>query len=335
MRPLLALLAVITVGTLSGCPPSSSSDGTSGPYEWITRAPLPIPRTEMSVLAIGSRIYVLGGSSGSTLARVDEYDTATGAWTRKADMRAARRSFVAGVIGGRIYVGPGLSWTDLNTVTAVVSTEVYDPATDTWTELAPCPSVSAAGIGYWGNVFYGGGAVDGRLYAVAVTSSGNFTFEYDPATDAWRTRAPSPLPVFYEFTATVLGGELYAFSSNGFPANGFVASYDPVDDVWITRPGLPGYSHPALVVASGKLYALGGWSWGPMGNPSMSSSSLVHEFDPATGAWTERGSFRTPRERAGAANVGGHLFVIGGDVWSSGTIHDVTPSAVVEEGVPR
>ena len=64
-----------------------------------------------------------------------------GSWADAAGMPTARRSFVAGVIGGRIYAAGGDSNNGGRGVAAVpLSTlEAYDPATNAWAALAQMP----------------------------------------------------------------------------------------------------------------------------------------------------------------------------------------------------
>src|SRR5512140_1859350 len=83
-----SLLAVGCVGIQSsvaadaGADASAQSDASNpnvdgsapGTFAWSTRAPLPLPRTDHGVAAIGGKVYAFGGYSGSMLARIDEYD---------------------------------------------------------------------------------------------------------------------------------------------------------------------------------------------------------------------------------------------------------------------
>src|SRR5207237_10250619 len=89
-----------------------SSDGT-GPgnvaFTWSARSALPLPRTDFGAAVVGANVYALAGFSGSTLARVDEYDPATDTWTRRADMLTPSRHFVAGGGNGQVYFEAGMS----------------------------------------------------------------------------------------------------------------------------------------------------------------------------------------------------------------------------------
>lgn len=275
-------------------------------------------------------MYALAGFSGSTLARVDEYDPATDTWTRRADMLTPRRNFVAGVVNGKIYVAAGMSWTDPNAVTYITATEEYDPATDAWTSKAPCPLATPSNNVY-GNVHYGGGAANGRLYVVEFNtnlSSLTATYEYDPGTDRWTTKAPVPFS-YQEFATTTLGEELYVLASSA--GGGKLAVYDPVGDVWVLRAALPTIALPGLVAANGKVYTVGGVTGDGTLTP-LAVSPAVYEYDPAVDRWAARGDLTVSRHSPAAVDVGSEVFVMGG---SSTTSLFATPVATVEEGTPR
>jgi N-acetylneuraminic acid mutarotase len=79
-------------------------------------------------VAIGTKIYVLGGFAGTTnlpTAQVWSFDTAAKRWARVGPLPGARGGEAAVVLGGRIHVlGGG------NDVSTLASHDVYDPATD-------------------------------------------------------------------------------------------------------------------------------------------------------------------------------------------------------------
>ena len=309
---------------------SPTSDGsTQGVFDWSARAPLSIPRTEVGVAAIGGKFYVMGGYSGSLLARVDEYDPVTDTWQRKADMHAARRDFAVAVIGGKIYITGGMAFTDYNNVQNVASTESYDPATDTWTDHAPAP-LGASGNGVWGNFFSSGAALNGLFYLViynAFNSPITSQYVYDPGTDGWTNRPGGNFGTG-ELGAAALDGILYVIASGGPVAS--VSSYDPNADLWIVRPPVPDTFRASYVAAGGKLYSLGG-DTGTLGEPM--TSDLVEQYDPMTTQWTGAGHMRVAREYAGAAEINGTICVFGGDtvVLAAPSV----PTNAVECGVPR
>ncbi|HJZ88844.1 MAG TPA: hypothetical protein VKN99_26915 [Polyangia bacterium] len=318
-----------TTDGAGGAIDGAASDATSGnpAFSWAIRAPLPIPRTDYGVAVVAGKIYVLGGFSGSVLARVDEYDPNANAWTAKADLPRARRGLAVGVANGKIYATAGTSWTDPNAVTYINDTVEYDPASDRWTARAPFPMAPPFNQ-VLGNDAQGGAAVNDRLYVVEFNSntpSFTSTREYDPGTDSWTNKSPIPFD-WPGFAATALNGRLYVFASYLELMGGRLAYYSPADDLWIIRSSMPQVGNPGFVAANGKLYTLGGRS-GPASG--LGVTDAIYEYDPVTDAWSPRGQLSRPRQSPGAAEVGGHVFVMGGSA------PDGTPLELVEEGIPR
>ena len=93
-------------------------------------------------------------------------------------------------------------------------------------------------------------ALDGKIYVVGGTAQGRWdsplNYEYDPATDHWRERAPLPRGLSH-VGLVGLNGKLYAFG--GFTnivhvgAMNLAYVYDPASDSWkpialLARPGV-------------------------------------------------------------------------------------------------
>jgi N-acetylneuraminic acid mutarotase len=324
-RHRVAGLSVLVLSLFLAC--SGDGTGPSSP-KWTTRAPLPLPRTDHRVVVLGGKLYVLGGYSGSTLARVDEYDPVTDAWTRKADMATARRNFAAGVINGKIYVSAGMSFTDPNGVTYLTTTEEYDPVANTWTTRAPCP-LDPATNNVLGNVSITGGAANGHLYVMVFnTNISGFTktHEYDPGTDTWTTKAPPPFS-YADYTMGTLGPNTLYLLASAAGSSQF-AQYDGVNDTWLIRTGFPG-RWAGLGEANGKLYAAGGVATNSQGEPSGLLAS-VREFDPTANQWIDVAGLSSRRHSVAVAGLNGKLYVIGGS--SALNYYAPVPEATVEEG---
>ncbi len=108
---------------------------------WTTLAPLPEPRYAFSAAFDGQgHIFTFGGgtvdSRTSFSATVNQYDIATNAWSRAADMPIATRDSAA-VLGpdGLIYVIGGRSGSGV-----LDRVLVYDPAGDSWSEETALPA---------------------------------------------------------------------------------------------------------------------------------------------------------------------------------------------------
>jgi RNA polymerase sigma factor (sigma-70 family) len=220
---------------------------------WTRKADMPT-RREPCAVTVDGKIYAIGGLQHGVVVvpTVEVYDPATNRWTRKADMPTAREFHAACVIDGRIYVSGG-SPTHIGGLTGLATVEVYDPATDTWTQVSDMPMArhdhSASVVD--GKVYIIGGADDAviRLWEEGKIDTGrlnelfSIVYVYDPGTDTWTTAA-DPLPTARGgLTAAVVDGKIYAIGGGqGSTKLSRVEEYDP---------GLPG--DITVISPAGKL----------------------------------------------------------------------------------
>lgn len=283
---------------------------------WERRASLPLPRTEHAVVALGGKLYAIGGSTGSDmLARVDVYDPATDTWTRRADLHTARRDFAAAAIDGKIHVAGGMSFSSKGDVTYVRTTEIYDPIIDTWTEVADAP-IGPAVNAVWGNLFVGGGGYGGRLLLLGYrVNNGDepleFSTSYDATKNAWEVDVPAAPWRSAQLDAVTLSGNLFVAASGFYSFFGTeLWAWNAASGEWVKRQGLSSIGRASHAAANGMIFAAGGI------NGDMSRSEvcpLVAAYDPKTDSWAERPNLAVPRAYAGAAEVDGVLYVVGGD----------------------
>ncbi len=181
---------------------------TPGSDSWSRKANLPTPRFGLAAVALRGKIYVLGGSDGTSPSRALEvYNPLTNTWQTKAPMPTARVFLGAAAIGRKIYAVGGSPDCCGDAVTGVL--EIYDTDADRWTTGAPLPvaqQVSAV-AGVDGRVFTFGGFIPGAGVQGA-------TFEYAPTTNTWTARAAMPLArdqapaVVVDDKVHVLGGSV-------------------------------------------------------------------------------------------------------------------------------
>lgn len=300
---------------------------------WRLKAAMPTPRYEFGVAVVNKKLYAIGGSSGSTLSTVEEYDPATDTWTRKADMPTARRKPIVVTVNDKIYAIGGLSYTDPNQITYIQAIEEYDALTDTWVSKgeAPLPPASNTVLG---NQCISGGALNGKIYLFIFNSTlplFTATYEYDPVTETWNEKDPIPFPHSCYAVASI-NNKLYVLSTpfqTAFSVTMGFGEYDPAEDTWIIKSPPVGIHHEfgGLVSLNEKIYAVGGrgdtFSVGPF--------TAVSEYDISTDRWVAKSPMQTARHSLGVASVLGKLYAIGG----SGT-HDLfspTPLSIMEEGV--
>ncbi|MCC6240555.1 MAG: hypothetical protein IT448_09685 [Phycisphaerales bacterium] len=227
-------------------------------WTWEKLPDLPWPICSAGIVAIGSKIYVVGGSQydgngfytqfgpqgeisrvGSRLVELDTADL-TGGWRELAPCPGTPRwSFSASAVNGNIYVFGGGSGNDNATGSygSIVDNWMYNPAGNEWTRLADLP-----------------------------VSSGNF--------------AAGPV-VFNDQYILLIGGYQYPKILNpdgsvrdayGRAAKHYPAPHEYFSDMFVydTRSGTYGdatplplnNNRPAAVILKDKLYLIGGETGG-------------------------------------------------------------------------
>jgi hypothetical protein len=153
--------------------------------------------------------------------------------------------------------------------------------------------------------------VNGKIYLIGGYASGGYTGVnevYNPATDSWTTKTPSPY-INRSSTSAVVDNKIYSIGLRSDDPNpwlwtAFVQIYDPVNDRWSIRADSPTVVYYADAgVTSGvnapkRIYFF------------QSNSTQI--YDPATDTWTTGPSMPTPRAGVGVAVVDDTLYVVGG-----------------------
>jgi N-acetylneuraminic acid mutarotase len=90
---------------------------------------------------IGGKLYVAGGRTTNAL---DIYDPATNHWSTGASMGSIRGYTASAAVAGKLYVIAGDRFVynsdgSIGSIEAVATTSRYDPATNTWKNLARSP----------------------------------------------------------------------------------------------------------------------------------------------------------------------------------------------------
>jgi N-acetylneuraminic acid mutarotase len=176
-------------GQVFGTTDAFRFDIASGTY---TRLPsLPVARMAGGLAYVSGRLYYLGGND---LTRTHDsgdvwmLDVAAGAtsWVSRAPMPDPRNHLGWGVIDGKVYAVGGQhldqSWT------AQGELDRYDPATDSWTTLAPLPTAR-------GHLMDSTFVLDGHLVAAGGWTTGQVSSAveaYDTASNSWAEWTPLP-----------------------------------------------------------------------------------------------------------------------------------------------
>jgi uncharacterized delta-60 repeat protein len=302
---------------------------------WVSDAPVQTARDQFAAAVVDGKIYIFGGNAypgGYNLKSLEIFDPSTNTWTYGADNEDNGGQGVEEVTGaavnGKFYVfgawggiGPGGFYGNFN------FSEMYDPATDQWTALAPKPTPvsSAPSVVYNGEIYVFGGEFswedsEGEYHQTRY----DVVEAYNPATDAWRTVTQMP-HLLQSPAVAVVEGKAYVIGGYDFSLETTVTSVEAFDfhtGQWITSglapmPTARMTSYDAATpVVDGKIYVVGGAvATGTPDSLDFRAWPLdrVDIYDPAANTWTKGPSLPAPRGGNGAVvAVGDTIYVISG-----------------------
>src|SRR5579864_3458607 len=114
-----------------------------------------------------------------------------GTWEARTSPALHRSETAATVLDDKIYVAGGLAGASVFYTEITLSFAVYDPATDSWKDLAPIPMalhhVALASLN--GQLFLTGGYT-----ALDFIPNSKKGWRYDPKADSWTPIADLPMP---------------------------------------------------------------------------------------------------------------------------------------------
>jgi N-acetylneuraminic acid mutarotase len=225
--------------------------------KWRVRAPLPNPLSHPGVAVLNGKIYVVGGFLKNVHLYAQpysyEYDPAKNTWRALPWMKFARGSVGVAASGGKIHAigGRGIDRVVVNTH------EVYDPATNKWTEAAPLPQAR--------DHIPTVETPDGRIHVLggrfdAPADNTDVHSVYDPATNTWASAPFLPEPrsggsaVVYHNRILLMGGE--CDGTKPFAQN---EAYDMTTMKWTALAAMPTGRHGFNAVTDGQaVYVAGG-----------------------------------------------------------------------------
>ena len=258
-------------------------DGISARYDpetdnWTAILPLPIYNSWATVVACQNKIYVIGGWADHP---TQVYDPATDTWENKTSLPSTRGAIRANVVEGKIYLIAGAIPAPPQVISTSSETDVYDPASDSWSTMAPIPTPVMG---------YASAVLDGKIYIIGGGTAASFRQNastlvqiFDPKTNQWTNGTSIPIGVCYaEASLTtgllapkrvyVVGGLL----NYGGPYLGTASLanqvYDPETQTWSVAASIPNNRwYFSLVNVDDALYAVGGT------NSSVQSRNLIPE----------------------------------------------------------
>ncbi len=298
--------------------------------QWTRKKDMPTARYDFSTSVVNGKIFAIGGQvrleqdefGDMVLSKVEMYDPETDTWEQRADMPTPRSAVSTSVVDGKIYAiggdqlkkikrykGWGLEVKKLPTV------EMYDPATDTWTQKADMPTPRS---------YLSTSVMDRKIYAIGGMSNSNEhgrleTVEvYDPLTDTWAkardiTQARSCTAI------SVVNGEMYAIGGRGWsgvqnepdPYLSSVEVFNPKTNQWQKKTEMPTpkTSHTANVI-DGKIYVIGGYI---EEGKKLKNLATIESYDPATDCWTQEPEMLIGKSGHTTEVIDGKIYIFGGD----------------------
>lgn len=287
----LSVLVVAALGATAG----------ASPTQWESRAPMPLPRTEVAAAAVGGEIVVVGGftSDGGASRRADAYSPARDSWRRLPDLPVGVHHAMLVGAGGKSHLigGYNASGTPLRTMF------VLDRGA--WRALTRMPYARAAA----------GAAVAGRFIVVAggvtlvagARRLARSALSFDLRTRRWSLVAgPTPRE---HLGATSFGGTVYAVAgrTSGLDTNTLhFESYRPGDRAWRRlQPAPDARGGTGAAALAGQVVSVGGEEPG-------GTIAEVLAYRIGEGRWVRLADLPTPRHGVGVAALGGRVYVIGG-----------------------
>lgn len=238
---------------------------------WRRAAPLPVPMNHPNVVAVGGRLFVLGGLSGGAswqaLGDSFVYNPVTDRWTALPPMPSGieRGSAAMGVHGTRVYLaggmrtlipGPG------GLQDTVADVHSYDVLTRRWTTLPSLPEARD---------HVGGAFVGGTFYVVGGRDRGQINVRdtvYGYSRGKWTELAPMPT-ARGGIASAVIGTKIYTFGGEGKVVNGVntvfaeTEAYDTRTNRWEKLAPMPVPRHGTAAISVGDtIYIPGGGNRG-------------------------------------------------------------------------
>jgi N-acetylneuraminic acid mutarotase len=222
--------------------------------------------------------------------------TPAGTWETRAASGLARQEVSYVHAGGKLYLAGGMT----------TAHQAYDPATNSWTNLAPLPAsldhIQSVELG--GKIYYIGGLESWPSPAVGTV------YIYNPATNTFSQGAQMSRPRGAGGVAVHNGKIYYAGGLSAGVAVPWFDVYDPAANTWSQLPNMPtSRDHFHAAVVNGKFYAIGGR------NVDINATTPVNEaYDFAAGTWQSGlAPLPTPRGGFAAAALGDEILIIGGE----------------------
>jgi N-acetylneuraminic acid mutarotase len=192
----------------------------TGEQGWRELAPMPAPRSQGAAVALGGKVFIVGGASNDRLVSPTYlYDPATDRWSIVAALPTPRDHLAAIAFAGRVCAVGGRK---LSLLQNLASFECYDPGRDAWQTMPDAPT-ARGGIG---------AAVVGNRIFVAGGEQPIGTFKeldiFDSSTGTW-TRGPELPTSRHGLGVVAAASTIYVMSGGPTPGVSQTAVCEALD----------------------------------------------------------------------------------------------------------
>jgi hypothetical protein len=299
----------------SDCAPPPAAAQTGG--SWGSGPALPLALSEFAYTSHRERAYIAGGAPGGR--DFLEYDPATQAWRRLADLPQPRDHAMLAGFGDHLYLFGGYVAGQFQPTRNAWR---FDLETSTWHVLPDLPMNMGAS---------GAAALNGRIY---VADASGMLVEFDPIDESYAAvpRAPSGRD---HAQMVSFRGELWLISGRlGSFVHRSVDIFDPIERTWRAGPLLnSGRAGFAAAVVADQIMVTGGEVLGDVGN----AAELVPTFEIMASeeqGWRFGPLMPTPTHGVAGAGLGGRFHVIGGSTVAGSLAGGVTTHRIYTPQAP-
>jgi hypothetical protein len=267
----------------------------------------------------GKLLYVIGGSGPeSLLGDIEAIDPKSGKSEIITTGLIHRRYHSAVIVGDRIYIVGGESERG-----AEPAVEIFDLDKRTISYAAPQPTPRrlSKAVLLGGDIYVIGGQDQGQLDEGSEERTGTVAV-YDIAGDKWRS-APA-MPTARECAVVAVRGRIFAIG--GFDGDEkalpTVETYDPQANQWTSEPDMPfAMSAHSALLAQNHIFTFGDYRM----------LDRVARYSLQDRKWTELDVACVKSRHNACVALGGEIFVIGGNVASSGSHLDLIQRFAVRD----
>lgn len=235
-------------------------------------------------------------------------------WRRGTSAPIMRAEAVGASVGAKLYVFGGINGPGSDYAYPVTArSDVYDPATDTWTRLRDMPEAfTHTNVTVDGTTLWFVGSYVGKTPGPGTAQ----VWKYDTLTDSWSRGPDLPEPRGSGASALV-GRTLHYFGGADDKRKDrtthWALNLDDPAGAWVRRADMPmSRNHMSGIAVGGKVYAIGGQTGD---RDAARDVANVDVYDPATDTWSAAAPLPGPRSHTNCSTLlfEGKILVIGGE----------------------